>query len=287
MFEGSAALYLFTPNGVLVGESALREMAEGWRLLLLFLSAGALVLVAAVAANERARQTLLCGAWEMVQISQPPQPVAQPSARTVEDFVADLSAEERAGWLGTPRYTDTGFRVEALPSALRRELQAFHRGATPAAEECGPRLRGRVLLSSLAGSALEDGLRQHLAGSLEEWTGARDLRFENSYGPRTYARGASLGAHGDRVHSHALSAIVFVHAAGLDAPWPLQFVPNRARGQDRVQDVFLDEQHDVLLYESTQPHGRVDALRGDSFTAVFFHWQPAGWAAHVTALLGE
>jgi hypothetical protein len=145
-----------------------------------------------------------------------------------------------------------------------------------------------VLLASVARDrpALELRLESFLRAELERWTGAAPLTFVNSYGPRTYGRGSTLAAHGDRMRTHALSAIVFVDSRNAPGGWPLQFVPVGAAPQSRVLELSLSAGRDVLLYESTQPHGRETPLRGDSFTAVFLHWKPAGWSERVAALLG-
>ena len=195
----------------------------------------------------------------------------------VADFTAALSHEELAGWQRMPRHSATGWRTQALPDALARELRDWHASAARRPEAAGPHLLGDVEVASLAGSGLELRLRAFLEARLLAWTGLRELEWSNSYGPRTYRRGASLAAHGDRLATHALSAIVWVDERRADAPWPLQIVPVGASGADAVQEVALGPGREVLLYESTQPHGRVRPLRGDAYTVVFFHWRPRGW----------
>ena len=205
--------------------------------------------------------------------------------KTVSAFTRLLSDEETLGWKQTPRYTSSGYQLGRLPLHLRQRLLEFHASASPVLEEANGHLQGKILLASLAHSDLEDMLVAFLEGLLEDWTGQGHLHFENSYGPRTYTRGATLAAHGDRIRTHALSAIVFVDASSLSQPWALQFVANGTEGDDPVREVFLGENADVLLYESTQPHGRVDPLDGDAFSAVFLHWSPPGWKESVDALL--
>lgn len=210
------------------------------------------------------------------------------SRTTVQEFTAGLSEEERQGWRVTPRYTSNGFAFTRLPAALRAELLETNLASVPSEEEANAHLSGgRILLSSIAGTGLERRLAQHLGMALEAWTGQRNMDFINSYGPRTYHRGATLAAHGDRIRTHAVSAIVWVEAKNMQRPWALQFVPNDAADDERVRDVYLDEKTDVLLYESTQPHGRVDALEGDSYAALFMHWRPQGWHDLVVDLIGE
>ena len=104
---------------------------------------------------------------------------------------------------------------------------------------------------------------------------------------RRATRGATLAAHGDRVRTHAISAIVFIAQESGQEPWPLQFVPNGARLSEPAQEVRLDAKHNVLLYESTQPHGRVEPLTDKSYTAAFFHWMPADWNAMIAQVLGQ
>ena len=209
------------------------------------------------------------------------------TTKAVKDFVQSLSDEEVLGWKRTPRYTRMGYKTEQLPLEIRQSLRRFHETSSPETEEPNGHLQGNILLASLANTNLEAKLVGYLETLLSAWTGESALEFVNSYGPRTYTRGSTLAAHGDRIKTHAVSAIVFVAAANVEEPWALQFVPNGADGNDKVHEVFLDAEHDVLLYESTQPHGRVDPLRGDSFSAVFLHWKPKGWQQTVERLLDE
>ena len=209
---------------------------------------------------------------------------------SVAEFTRLLSANEKKAWLQTPRYTSRGYQTARLPQRLRKDLAQFHAASRPAPEGEGgstPHLHGHVFVASMSGHALEPRLAAFLQGRLSDWTGQRELDFVNSYGPRTYTRGSSLSAHGDRPRTHALSAVVFVAAENLSAPWPLQIVANGTAGADLVHEVFLGAGAEVLLYESTQPHGRVTPLAGDSFTAIFFHWRPAGWTEHVDQLLRD
>jgi hypothetical protein len=227
----------------------------------------------ALACNELARSELLRSVRASHAATTPPPDAAvRPSAHRVRDFVQRLSDAEVLGWRRTPRYTQQGFQLDRLPADLRRDLLDFHAQARSSVEANGAHLRGNIRVASLQGTELERRLRAFLERKLQAWTGQR-LDFVNSYGPRTYLRGATLGAHGDRLQTHAVSAIVYVQGP----PWALQFVPNGARDDDRATDVFLGPQADVLLYESLQPHGREDPLQGDSFTAAFLHWSPPGW----------
>lgn len=211
--------------------------------------------------------------------------IAKIPVRTVEDFTRLLTDEERIGWKQTPRYTETGYKLARLPLDLRQRLSQFHKTSNPTTEEKNGHLQGDILLASISPSDLEDRLVAFLEGLLGEWTQQKDLHFVNSYGPRTYMRGATLFAHGDRIRTHAVSAIVFVDEKNIETPWALQFVENGTDGEDEVREVVLGTNADVLLYESTQPHGRVDPLQGDSFSAIFLHWRPAGWQEHVDRLL--
>jgi hypothetical protein len=193
----------------------------------------------------------------------------------VAALAAELAPVDLRAWT-LRRYTAAGYSLASLPDHLRAALLKAHLSSAPALEDNGAHLQGRVLVASIAGTRLERDLEAHLRAALQAWTGA-SLTFANSYGPRTYTRGASLRPHCDRPETHALSAIVFVDAVNLDRPWPLQFAPNGARGHDPTVNVFLDAATDVLLYESTQPHARLDPLAGDSFTALFMHWTPLDW----------
>ena len=269
-----------------------------WRPLIVLFLGLALVLALSLAGNELIRRQRVYGATRSLAIIHGPWTVegeegiaegegrVELSARSVKEFTAGLSEEEDQGWRDTPRYTARGFAFARLPAELRAELLEANLAAVPTEEAANAHLSGHILLSSIGGTALERRLVHHVGEALEAWTGQRNMDFINSYGPRTYHRGATLAAHGDRIRTHAVSAIVFVEAKGVQRPWALQFVPNGASDDERVRDVYLDEEVDVLLYESTQPHGRVDPLEGDSFTALFMHWRPQGWHELVADLIG-
>lgn len=261
--------------------------ASAWRMFLVIALVTGFLLVVAVTANETVRQKILCSATGSIELARERAPGLVAAAPwSVGELTRALSEEERIGWMRTPRYTDTGHKIVTLPPELRRKLLHFHLSSAPQPEEGNAHLQGRIVLAMLAHTELEDELRAFLEAQLLSWTGLSELSFVNSYGPRTYTRGATLAMHGDRIHTHAVSAIVFVQATGLNEPWPLQFVPNGAAPDDRARNVFLNADFDVLLYESTQPHGRVTPLEGGTFSAVFFHWKPAAWSDHVEALLG-
>ena len=266
------------------------------RPLVVLLCGLALILALGIAGNELVcSQTLYGAAQAGAVLAQPAAAAAPagaeagstaPSRHTVAAFTSRLSREEVAAWTRLPRYTGSGFLLTALPAELRAELRQFHGQARLSPETGNGHLHGSVQLASLRGTALERRLESCLRGALERWTGQRDLVFTNSYGPRTYERGSWLAAHGDRAATHALSAIVYVGERALARPWGLQFVPVGATPASKAVDVFLSGRQDVLLYESTQPHGRVDALDGASYSVLFLHWRPADWQARATRLLG-
>lgn len=264
------------------------------RPLIVLLCGLALILALGIAGNELVCRQTLYGARDAHTVAEwgaPPSPTFSnsthaPSRHTVGDFVKNLSVEERRAWLYAPRYTSTGYRVTRLPAALRAKLQHFHKGAKSKPEPGNAHLHGSISLASIQGSQLEKELEHFLRRELESWTGQKSLIFTNSYGPRTYHRGSWLAAHGDRPRTHALSAIIYVGQQGL-SKWPLQFVPVGASDESKAQDVVLSAVDDVLLYESTQPHGRVDPLEGESFSALFMHWRPQEWREKIDEILGK
>ena len=238
-----------------------------------------LVRRAAQQASRKSRRLLL-GAEQRLFVTQ------FPDAPSVAEFAADLSDEELAGWHRMPRYTATGSLLTCLSRELREELHAWHAEATRHPEPNSGHLTGHIELANLAGSPLERRLREYLQDLMEQWTGEHELEWSNSYGPRTYHRGAKLAAHGDRIATHALSAIVYIGEEESIQPWPLQFVHVGAKEQDKVQLAVFSFEQDVLLYESTQPHGRIWPLQGEAYSAVFFHWRPRGWTEAAAALTG-
>ena len=254
------------------------------RPLVVLLCGLALILALGIAGNELVCRQTAYGA--SLTLSAPPQHVVD-SARSVEDFCRLLTPEEVLGWRHMPRYTKTGYQLTSLPPQLREQLQVYHRGSRAVRERGNAPLAGVVRVANLAGDRpeLERGLEAFVRGELERWSGAAPLEFSNSYGPRTYGRGSTLAPHGDRIRTHALSAIVFVGSPNLRQHWPLQFVAVGAEAQSKVLEVYLSDTSDVLLYESTQPHGRETPLDGESYSALFMHWSPPGWRALASQLL--
>lgn len=268
------------------------------RPLVVLLCGLALILALGIAGNELVcRQTLYGASQAEGIVDRPAAPPAvldnvvpkatAPSRHTVTAFTSKLSREEVLAWTQLPRYTSSGFRLTALPPEQRRELQQFHRQARSSPETGNGHLHGNIQLSTIHKTALEKHLEKFVREELERWTGQRGLIFTNSYGPRTYKRGSWLAAHGDRARTHALSAIVYVGERALDTPWALQFVPVGASPASKAVNVFLSEEQDVLLYESTQPHGRVEPLEGDSYSVLFMHWRPHDWHEKAQQVLGR
>ena len=205
---------------------------------------------------------------------------------SVAEFTAGLGEEERVACLQMPKYTTTGSLQLALPDELRDDLQAWYRAQPKEAEETNAHLVGDVHICSLAGTELETRLREFLQEKLERWTGLSGLIWTNSYGPREYRAGSTLVAHSDRIRSHAISAIVYVDGEELEEPWALQFVPRDSGPQGPVLEVFFRPGAEVLLYESTLPHGRITPLKGRAFAATFFHWRPQGWRELAEGFVG-
>lgn len=60
---------------------------------------------------------------------------------------------------------------------------------------------------------------------------------------------------------------------GMDKPWALDYVTH----QGKPERVFM-KPGDIVLYEgASMLHGRKDALEGDQFTNVFFHFRSPNW----------
>jgi len=263
------------------------------RSLLGLLVAAALLLAIGIAGNELVARQALCtngSSRNRLRICESGPCAPHSDTWTVSAFTSRLSDLERCAWLRTPRYTTRGYSIVSLPPQLRAEISNFQQTVKLSQEDTNEHLRGEILIGSLAGSALETRLGNWLRRKLESWTGLRGLEFTNSYGPRTYKKGSTLAAHGDRPYTHALSAIVFVDSTcDKDYNWPLQFVQTDSQAEEEpVRDVFLGERgEDVCLYESTQPHGRVEPLKAEAFTVLFFHWRPKGWLSEVERTCGK
>lgn len=260
-------------------------MEQSLELALILVMTCALIVAVSLAGNELARRERLKTARRDVRLFTvvPTRAGVVASSFNVATFTAKLSSRERAAWLKLPRYTPSGYKQLSLPADLRARLRVKAAEITMKSES-NYHLVGAVEVGSLAHSAIEKELVTWLSENIRQWSGQKQLTFINSYGPRTYHKGATLLAHGDRIDTHALSAIVFLGQTQGES-WPLQFVTNHARTQDSVMNVVFGDDTDVLLYESTQPHGRVTPLDADSYTAMFLHWKPKGWSEAVKRLL--
>jgi hypothetical protein len=116
---------------------------------------------------------------------------------------------------------------------------------------------------------------------IEEWIRKKLSKFTGEdvnertaiYGAREYHRGSICGMHTDAMETHAFSAIYQLDQFGMDKPWSLDYVTH----QGKEEKVYM-ESGDIVLYEGASTlHGRKDALEGDQFTNVFFHFRSPKW----------
>ena len=135
--------------------------------------------------------------------------------------------------------------------------------------------------------AIPDVLRnkvdEFVRARIQEWIPcATNLELTSMYGPREYLRGAVLRPHVDRSLTHFLSAILHVKSSGLSKPWLLDVWPHDG-GHETID---LSSSEDVVLYESAVlPHGRMQALEGDSYTNLFVHYRTPWWEAQASDAL--
>jgi hypothetical protein len=113
---------------------------------------------------------------------------------------------------------------------------------------------------------------------LSQFTGEDVNELTAIYGAREYHRGSICGMHTDAMETHAFSAIYQLDQFGMDKPWSLDYVTH----QGVAEKVFM-KSGDIVLYEgASMLHGRKDALEGDQFTNVFFHFRSPNWYPQVS-----
>jgi hypothetical protein len=126
-------------------------------------------------------------------------------------------------------------------------------------------------------AAVKEWIRKELSAWIK-----RDVNEQTAiYGAREYHRGSVCGMHTDAMQTHAFSAIYQLDQFGMDEPWGLDYVTH----QGKAERVYM-KPGDIVLYEGASTmHGRKDALKGDQFTNVFYHFRTSEWEPAVTAKL--
>ena len=189
---------------------------------------------------------------------------------------------------GQTRYTEVGFRKQAVPGGLWGRVRSyweasrkeFKREAWPKGNTYTNHWESPTYMLSLedadsdprgphrdSGRALRGAIFEALEPILEEWTGQK-LKRTSLYGIRVYQEGAILAPHVDR-HPLVSSAIINV-AQEAREPWPLEIYDH----EGRAHNVTIAP-GEMILYEShVCTHGRPFPLRGDFMANIFVHFMP-------------
>lgn len=196
------------------------------------------------------------------------------------------------GWFAAnlPRFTKTGFKKAKLPDELHRPIQDWYRRsrAWSQPESSQPAFGFNCNTGydnddwvTTPPRELTEGVRDHIQQLLKEWTGQNVNENTAMYGIREYHRGSICGLHVDAHETHAFSAIYQVDQLGMDKPWASNYVTHS--GEEGREYLLPGE---ILLYESASSlHGRAEALAGDEFANMFFHFRSPEWVPAVRKMM--
>jgi hypothetical protein len=176
-----------------------------------------------------------------------------------------------------PRFTETGFKLAAVPPAVHAKLRAALDKALDNLDAVPSEGKIDVIYGPVAPKFLNIGnlaweINEDLRPLHEEWAGGVELQGTSSYGIRLYLNGSSLGMHYDKIETHIISSIVHVghEYYNDDEPWPIQIDDN----EGNVHSVNL-QPGQMLFYESArQLHGRMSAFKGKYYASIFTHYKP-------------
>jgi prolyl 4-hydroxylase len=198
-----------------------------------------------------------------------------------------------------PRLTKEGFKVVPAPSKVFAELRAAYdtlskQHATPEHENIDPTHGLQPVMHSKASDILREGhyavpstvtdlkkwgdpalmdrTVEAVKDVLEGWAGT-PIEHTQSYGVRSYQRGAVLRRHVDRIATHALSVIINVGQSGMEQRWPLQIQDHGGAWRE----TYL-QPGEMLMYESAKlQHERSYPLNGTSYANLFINYRPSDW----------
>jgi len=187
-----------------------------------------------------------------------------------------------------PKFTPTGVSHLKMPADLHSKMKLWldrNRHSTrPESSQpafginCNTGYDNDDWIVSFTPKSAEDrktfqAVQRWIQKQLAEWTGEDVNELTAIYGARQYHRGSICGMHTDAHETHAFSAIYQLDQQGMDEPWGLDYVTH----QGKEERAFM-QSGDVALYEGAAVlHGRKDALKGDEFTNVFFHFRSPSW----------
>ncbi len=195
-----------------------------------------------------------------------------------DDVMATFNQEWRRAHRVKRTFTSLGFNKAKLPDDLWASISSYYYNnqRNAAIEEWGGKgvfVNWWEVPSWMVGIpwGLKTYWQARLKDLVEEWSGI-PLELTDIYGMREYKDGARLLAHVDREETHAASLIINVAQSGIRAPWMLEIYDFA----NRLHEIEM-EPGDIVYYESARClHGRMSALKGDSYVNLFAHYRPVG-----------
>ena len=199
-----------------------------------------------------------------------------------EQIARDVKATFEQEWRRAHRvkrtFTSLGFNKARLPDDLWASITTYYYNNKKncAHEEWGGKgvfVNWWEVPSWMIGIpwGLKTYWQARLKELVEEWSGVT-LELTDIYGMREYKDGARLLTHVDREETHAASLIINVDQAGVREPWMLEIYDFA----NRLHEIEM-QPGDIVYYESARClHGRMSALKGDSYVNLFAHYRPIG-----------
>jgi prolyl 4-hydroxylase len=201
------------------------------------------------------------------------------------DAYKNMSEQERITRDKCPKFSHKGYVAMKLQAGLKKRLVTLWETTKhlktlediPSNVIWGTKSSGKELVHILDikqhDPVLHAELEKYIKTELESWTNTSNLIHTATYGIREYKRGATLKVHCDRYDTHVLSAIIHI-AHEQETPWSLDVWDH----SDKKEKVYLDENTDLVLYESIATmHGRPDPFMGNSYVNLFIHFKTPGW----------
>jgi hypothetical protein len=194
------------------------------------------------------------------------------------DVQATFQQEWRRAHTVTRTFTELGFNKARLPADLWASMLTYYYNnkKSCSVEEWGGKgvfVNWWEVPSWMIGIpwGLKTYWQARLKELVEEWSGVQ-LELTDIYGMREYKDGARLLTHVDREETHAASLIINVDQVAIREPWMLEIYDFA----NRLHEIEM-QPGDIVYYESARClHGRMSALKGESYVNLFAHYRPIG-----------
>jgi len=212
-------------------------------------------------------------------IGQPVRPSPSPSAEEVLRGVeSTLQLEYNRSMQIRRTFTSTGFSRGRLPDDLYASMATYYYNNYQQVyiEEWIGMYHINWWETDPLMVGMPWGLKRYWQGRLrpmvEKWIGGVELEDTDIYGIRRYEDGAWLLTHVDREATHAASLIINVDQVDVREPWMVEIYDFSGR----LHEIPM-EPGDIVYYESARClHGRMQPLKGRSYSNLFAHYRPVG-----------